>query len=381
MQKKKYPSICIIHFLPLELYPPVMNLIDFLSKNYEGKILVLTTIKAHNNKLSIYQNDSLIVRIKRMRFSGSNFLTRLLEYFLFYLEGLILLFRFNPKSVLYFESISSWPALIYKRLKRSKIRLMVHYHEYTDPRSSEEKTFLSGWMHKIEQRMYHHFSWISHTNEVRLQMFKDDNDLNDLPLSLFHVVPNYPSRSWITESNGHYSNEKVKKLVFVGSLGYDNMYLQEMIDWLGKHQDEFSLDIYSHNMDEKAKAALQEQSLDNVRYCGSTDYAALPKILKSYDVGLVIYKPYSQNTIHAVSNKVFEYMACGLDTWFSEDMAYTMQYSRIEAYPKLVPVNFKQLDSFDYLSALSKENLNYEASGFFYENVYAGILNWIKTGN
>ena len=358
-----------------------MNLVDFLSKNYKGKIIVLTTKNSLKFKLSVYRNESSNVIIKRMRFSGSNIFFRLIEYFLFYLESLLLLFCYKAKAVLYFESISSWPALIYKRIKGKRIQLMVHYHEYSDPQSSEEKTFLTGWMHRKEKRMYQKFSWVSHTNEVRLNMFKDNNNLNHLPPSIFHVIPNYPSQAWMTNRNAYYSNEKVKKLVMVGSLGFDNMYLQEMIDWMSKHQDEFSLDIYSHNMDEKAKAALQDQSLDNIRYCGSADYASLPSILKSYDVGLVIYKPYSQNTIHAVSNKVFEYMACGLDTWFSEDMTYTMQFSRQQVYPKIIPVNFNELDSFDYLSALSKENLNYEPSSYFYENVYSDILNWIKTGN
>ena len=35
------------------------------------------------------------------------------------------------------------------------------------------------------------------------------------------------------------SNNELKRLVFVGSMGYDNMYLREVIDWVGNHPGEF----------------------------------------------------------------------------------------------------------------------------------------------
>lgn len=355
-----------------------MNFIDYLSCNYDGNIIVWCTSTPKNRNLSVYQNTSPKVKIRRMRFSESHLFFRMIDYGFFYLKGLNLLFHSKANTVLYFESISAWPALMLKRIKGKRIKVMVHYHEYMDPHDRTQETFLSKWLHHMEKKMYHCFSSISHTNEVRLQMFKDDNDLNNLPASLFRFIPNYPPGSWLKEQKNHCINEKVKKLVFVGSLGYDSMYLQEVMDWLSIHEKEFALDIYSYNIDEKAKQALQNQSLNNIRFCGGADYAALPSILKKYDVGLVIYKPFSQNTIHAVSNKVFEYLACGLDVWFSEDMTYTLNYSRNNVYPKIIPVNFKQLHSFDYISALSRENLTYQASSFFYENVYSELLNCIK---
>ena len=358
-----------------------MNLVDFLSKNYEGKIIVLTTKNNPNNKLSVYRNESSNIIIKRMRFSGSNLFFRLTEYFFFYLESLFSLFRYNAKTVLYFESISAWSALIYKRIKGKKTNLMVHYHEYIDPAISEEESSLSKWMHKMEKRMYPRFSWISHTNGVRLTMFKDDNNLNHLPASIFHVVPNYPSRSWMIGSNNNCLNEKVKKLVFVGSLGYDNMYLQELVEWLKVHEEEFTLDVYSYNIDEKSKLLLINSYLKNVRYCDGCNYDELPEVLKNYHIGLDIYKPYALNHIHGVSNKVFEYLACGLDVWFSTDKHQTLEYIKKDIYPKLVPVNFNQMDSFDYSSAITREGLHYEPSVFFYENIYPEIMAHISNNN
>jgi len=373
--KKATGSIFIIHLLPLELYPPVMNLVDYLSKNYLGKIIVLTTHKSEKNLLSQYKNDSSRVLIKRKSLSGKNPLVRMMNYTLFYLNGLSLLIRTKPKAVLYFESLSSWPALIYKKIMGERIKLLVHCHEYTDPGIKSEETSLARQLHKAEKKMYRRFSWISHTNPVRLQMFKDDNGLNKLPKSIFHVMPNYPSSSWMQKETNHCNKLKQKKLVFVGSLGYDNMYLQEVVDWVGKHPIEFSLDIYAYNIDAKAKVLLEKCGWSNIRFCGGCDYYSLPEVLKEYDIGLVIYKPFSQNTIHAVSNKVFEYLACGLDVWFSEDMIYTFKYERKNVFPKVIAVNFKELNSFDYDLAISRKGLEYGPGNFFYEEVYGELLN------
>lgn len=377
--RKNSDSIVIIHLLPLELYPPVMNLVDYLSKNYLGKIIVLTTYKSAKNSLTLYSNNSSKVLLKRMSLSGKNPIARMINYTIFYLNGISLLIRSKPKAVLYFESLSAWPALVYKKIRGERIKLMVHYHEYNDPQVKSEGTSLMRHFHKLEKKMYSHFSWISHTNPVRLQMFKDDNGLNKLPKSIFHVMPNYPSSSWMRKEGSYCYKQKQKKLVYVGSLGYDNMYLQEVVDWVGNHPEEFSLDVYSYNIDSKARKILEQGDYENIKYCGGCDYQSLPGLLSHYDIGLVIYKPFSQNTIHAVSNKVFEYLACGLDVWFSEDMMYTFEYERREVFPKVLPVDFKNLNSFDTVHAVCRTGLKFEPSVYFYENIYPEIVQHLSS--
>lgn len=362
----------MIHFQPLELFPPAMNMIDYLGKEKNFQLIVVTNRKSKKNYLLEYDPGEHI-KIFRPAKQTEWALARYVNYFIYYLSVFFLLIWHHPATVIYFETLSSWPALVYKKIKGKGVNLMVHYHEYTEPELYKQGMFLSRWMHGIESKMYHRFSWISHTNPVRMEMFKRDNDLNEMPESVFHVIPNYPPQSWMNAEPKDYSKNKLKKLVFVGSLGYKNMYLQEVIDWLTDQQDEFSLDVYSYNIDEKARQVLENNN-KNIRYCGGCDYQSLPEILKNYDIGLVIYKPFSQNTIHAVSNKVFEYLACGLDVWFSEDMSYTFKYARTDVYPKVIPVNFKELNSFDFESAIAKENLPYEASTFFYENIYPEIM-------
>jgi hypothetical protein len=371
---KKRNRLFIIHFQPLELFPPAMNMIDFLSKEKDIDLLVSTNKKPNKNSLLPYKNEE--VKIFRPTSISATGLLQYLNYVSFYITSLAYLLWHRPETVLYIETLSSWPAIIYKKIRGKRLRLMVHYHEYTEPRLYREGMLLSKWMHRIELRNYKKYSWFSHTNPVRLKMFKDDGQLNHLNSSFFHVIPNYPSKSWLQNREKDFSNKRTR-LVFVGSLGYKNMYLQEVIDWLSKHRNEFSLDVYSYNIDKKAKEVLENSVPENIRYRGGCDYQSLPGILAHYEIGLVIYKPFSQNTIHAVSNKVFEYLACGLDVWFSEDMGYTFKYVRETVFPKVIPVNFKQLSSFDYESAITRQGLKYEPSHFFYEEVYSGISSHI----
>lgn len=364
----KRKKVFIIHFQPIELFPPALNMIDFFGNEKNIELFVCTNKKLKENTLQYYQNEN--VKIYRPSTLSKNRAIQYLNYFSFYFSSIVLLFWHHPRVVLYIETLSSWPALIYKKISGRGIKLMVHYHEYTEPALYESGMFLARYMHKIERKMYNSFSWISHTNPIRMQMFKDDCNLNSLNNETFNIIPNYPSKSWLKEEGSNAPINGIKKMVFVGSLGYKNMYLQEVVDFLNDHPEEFSLDVYSYNIDNKAKEVLKTCDNKNIKFFGGCDYKALPEILKNYHIGLVIYKPFSQNTIHAVSNKVFEYLACGLDVWYSNDMTYTNSYERISVYPKILSVDFKELRSFDYKSALNREGLPYVPSTFFYEDIY-----------
>lgn len=352
-----------------------MNLINFLGKNPQTEIYVVSVRNHKNNTLKIFAPESENTTIKRTPPLNLRSIWRVFNYLYFYSYCIYLLLKIQPGSVLYFETISAWPALFYKKLKGIKVKLFVHYHEYSSPDVYRKNMKLVRWQHQLETKFYSkQYEWISHTNISRLKMFKDDNNLNEINASVFHVMPNYPPRAWSIEPQKKgFSKGNFKKLVFVGSLGYENMYLQETVDWLGDHQEEFSLDIYSYNIDEKAKQFLENCNYPNVRLCKGIDYLKLPKILVNYDIGLDIYKPYAVNHMNGVSNKIFEYLACGLDVWFSIDKPLTLEFINEHCFPKLIPVDFIKLMNFDYRAAISRKELVHKSSEYFYETVYPEI--------
>ncbi len=106
---------------------------------------------------------------------------------------------------------------------------------------------------------------------------------------------------------------------------------------------------------------LSENKYQFTEIKGYVPYELMPSILSNYDIGVILYKGVIPNHIYAVSNKLFEYWACGLDVWFSDKMTGSLQYSRTDFYPKLIPVNFDELDRFDLGCAISHTGLSLSA--------------------
>ncbi|HRN91015.1 MAG TPA: hypothetical protein PLE75_01035 [Ferruginibacter sp.] len=364
-------KVFVIHYQPLEAYPPGMNFINFLSAQEDFKIRVSSSCLRKDLDLKPFTVQN--IHISRPGLRNKRSLFKLLDYIWYYTATFIQLLLFKPHTVIYFETLSSWPALLYKKIRKD-VKLMVHYHEYVSPKQYAQGMKLSRYMHSMEMSMYTSaFSWISQTNEERMEMFRRDNQLLAMPEQLFRIIPNYPPKQWSSYKKVTDCNLSVLRLVFVGSLGYKNMYLQELTDWI-QLQSDIELDVYAYNIDQEAVALLKKCDPDKIRFHGGVDYHMLPEILGNYDVGIVMYKPFSENTVHAVSNKVFEYLACGLDVWFSTDMTYSYRYVRDNVYPKVLAVDFSNLDAFDYQSAVNREGLKYQPSQYFYEQEYIKFL-------
>ncbi len=371
---KRNKNIFIIHFQPLERYPPVMNLINYFVKNSAVEINVISTKNNKAGNLKTFNSGCNSVKIKRTATINPGSFLRIINYLYFYLYALYLLIWFRPNSVLYFETISSWPALMYKKLRGGKVKLFVHYHEYSTLAEYNNNMKLVRWMHRIETKFYlSSYEWISHTNEIRLQNFIEEHSLQSSAKSQFYVMPNYPSKFW-GNPKSTFTQEGRIKLVYVGSLGFDNMYLKEIVEWVISNKKMLSLNFYCYNLDTKAKEfLLSVKDENNIYFSGTCNYEDLPKILNLYDVGLVLYKPYNFNHTYGISNKVFEYLACGLDVWFPENNQFCNGMARSNVYPKVIAVNFNSLDNFDFKSAINKSGLNYKPNFYYYENIYEEI--------
>ena len=372
MEKRK-DRIFIIHFQPLERYPPIMNLLDYLSTNAVEDIVVISTHNETGSVFQEYKSRSENVEVKRTPVIVADSIFRIFSYLFFNVSTFYLLLKYKPKSVLYFETISSWPAIMYKKLKGHKVKLLVHYHEYMSPVEYRQNMRLVTKMYKLEGKMFpDNYSWISHTNQNRLNNFINDHHLEKSNQFIFHTMPNYPSKYWAKEKTSFNSSRKVR-LVYVGSLGLQTMYLKELVTWVLSNKQSLSLNFYSHNIEEEAKMFLKSINDDCIIFHNACNYEELPGILKNFDVGLVIYKPVSENWIQNAPNKVFEYLACGLDVWFSKTITYALSIARENVYPKIIPLDFDNLKEFNIQKAIARNGINLKSNHFFYENVYGEI--------
>jgi hypothetical protein len=278
----------------------------------------------------------------------------------------------NPQiPVIYFESISSPPVYFFFLLfPFSKRTIAIHYHEYFDREEHKEQSFLERLGRRLEPLLFKRATWISHTNSDRLSRFH--SEFPSITSSKLRLLPNYPSERWIRKPRvkNLYSDEPIK-LVYVGSVSMKRLFLSELAQWLIKQEGKYTCDIYSKNMDSEVLQFLKAQPSGLLNYKGSIHYDHLPELLPAYDVGLILYNGlYSNNFVYNAPNKLFEYYACGLDVWFSDTLISTHIYETHDSYPKIVKIDFNNLDNFDAQVALSREGLMYKKSDYVLENVY-----------
>ncbi len=119
---------------------------------------------------------------------------------------------------------------------------------------------------------------------------------------------------------------------------------------------------------------ISEKGYRFVNSKGGIPYADLPFTLSVYDVGVILYKGHIPNYIYNAPNKLFEYWSCGLDVWFPDKMIGSLQYSRAECFPKLMPVNFDEIDKLDLNSALSRAGIGYQSSPYYCEKVFESFF-------
>src|SRR5579871_3419708 len=123
-------KLFVIHFSPLELYPPVQNFLRVLENpNGFDRVDVITTHPTVS--LPYFTTNSKAIRIHRLGTSGARVtaLRRTFSYFKFFFTSVALLLIHRPHKVLYYESLSSWPAYLYKRFFSRASKIFIHRSE------------------------------------------------------------------------------------------------------------------------------------------------------------------------------------------------------------------------------------------------------------
>jgi hypothetical protein len=364
--------LAILHFNPLEYYPPVMNLLHFLARQPDPEMEIRVYSTRTEEKLPDFEAPGPAVRIFR---KGTLKATqhppgRYGHYAHYYTSVSWDLLRWKPDIVLTFETLSFFPAYFFKRFVSRRSGLMIHYHEYMSPQDYEQGMKLNKWFHRLERKLYPQTIWVSHTNEERMKRFLADNaeSADNAAAKIPHpfILPNYPPRSWIRSEAGPV--HQPVRIVYVGSLGMESMYLKEFAEWVIAQQGKVIWDIYALHVSDDIKEYLLRVHPERIRFKGACYYYDLPSLLPGYDVGVVLYKGIMPNHIHAVSNKVFEYIACGLDVWYAREMTGTHPYDTpAGVFPRIVPVDFSAPDRLDLEKMLDRTGREFRPSSYFCE--------------
>jgi hypothetical protein len=373
-------KLAILHFNPLELYPPVMNLLRCLAAEPDQDLSVRVYSTRTDEEIPVLKIESARMRILRkgvMR-TARGASGRLGLYARYYAAVTWDLFRWRPDTVLVFETLSFLPAYLYTSWLAPGSRLMIHYHEYMSPEDYAQGMKLNKWFHRLERRSYPRTAWVSHTNEERMSRFLRDHAGLRIPHTF--IVPNYTPADWVLDHPRPMHDPL--RIVYIGSLGLDSMYLKEFTEWVIAQKGKVTWDLYALHVSDEVRSWLTGLDTGLIRFKGSCYYYDLPAILPGYDVGVVLYKGIVPNHVYAVSNKVLEYIACGLDVWYAREMLGTDPYrTPDDVFPRIIPVDFTAMDRFDAERQLDRTNRHYRRSPYLCEEALAPMLEKIKAAD
>jgi len=370
-------NIAIIHFQPLEYYPPVQNIIRYLGRELPDKQILVYTTAPGRRGVAAFRPDSSHIRITT---SGSiktsqNRFMRLFQYLIFNTGVLFHLWLHRPGRVFYFETLSSFPAFIYKKIINRKADILIHYHEYTTPGEYRTGMLLERQFHSFENYLFPRASWLSHINDERMRRFLED--ISPVKVKNPKILPNYPPESWRAEP-GTGKQGACKRIVYAGALGLESMYIQAFAEWVEAQNGKAQWDIYSQQDGTELRTLLASMNSKNIHFLGMLSYDELPAILQTYDLGVILYKGVKPNHVHAASNKLFEYAACGLDVWFSKQMTGSYPYIKTDSYPRILPVDFSDLNNEITPDMLLHKDIPYEPSPYYCEKVLADLLPYLN---
>ena len=314
-------KLTIVHYANVSLYPPVQNLLAELLVFDGYEVELITGYRFEFPGVQVV-NPKGVFQYSR---------SKQLHYAWWFLVLLWKSIRRVPGAKTLLYEANSFPALL---LKSFNSDVWLHFHEYRKPDRMQLSLF--EWLSEREiRRLMLKPRHVSHVTEARKRLLIDEGIhlRNEI-----HVMWNCPRLEWSAIS--HVDERHSNTLVLVGALG-KNTWSKEVMEAF-ECQNEYNLHVYGKDGFE---------STPRVKYCGWIEYENLPKVLSKYRVGLVWYNGESENFTSGISNKIFEYLHCGLKVIVSQDM--TEAYNRLHtAYGG--SVSFVDFETGDWMEILDE---------------------------
>lgn len=385
----KRRKIVIVHYMPLEYYPPITNILNTIMQQNIGKLTILTFSCKNNRKRRNFEcirQEGSFNQLKIIRspfpFSKDIRLIRLFKYLLFNLTALFRIILFNPEEIIYFESYSAFPVYFYSKYFKRKIPILIHYHEYESKLAYEKMMKTVQIYHQYEKTyIYKNAIWISQTNQDRLKLFHKDHP--SIPKEVLRVMPNYPPKSWsVLKSNCETdTRNKPLRIVHVGSLSFHNTYIREFANWVLQQNNKVQFDVYSYNLDSDVKGFLKQHQGESINFIEEgIEYYQQPALLKNYDVAIILHKAHNENYRFNAPNKLFESLVCNLDVWYPQELEGITPYITQNSYPQVIPIDFSKLNEFNWKMALRQNTMAYKPFELYCEDVYEELVSEIVGG-
>ena len=173
--------------------------------------------------------------------------------------------------------------------------------------------------------------------------------------------------------------DAIIRIVYVGSLSLEDTWIEQLCKWVLTQADKLLLDIYCFNLTETADRFFTSLPIQNIRlFRRGTPYDNLPNILSAYDVGLILYKGTTENYRLNLPNKLFEYLACGLEVWFPPEMTLMNKWACPHSHPRVIPFNYQNPDT--WVGFLIKEKSMPKKEALSYLKFYPRYIRQLCNG-
>lgn len=365
-------KVAIIHILPLEYYPPVTNLLNILALRTDLEVMAIS-VRNHKQRKN-YENPGIQVDRTAYPAYVKGAFRKMLAFAEMILYPFVWLIRFRPDVLLYYEPHSAYLVYLYKRFVCPSVRLFIHYHEYYTPDEFKAPNMkMVDFFHRREvSYLYKKAEWISQTNPFRVDFFSRDYPF--IPKSKLHVLPNYPPFRWKGNRMPSSAGGPVR-LLYLGALSFENTYIREIVEYIKINPGKIQLDIYSYKLTDEVEEYLKTLHNEFIGFFNDgVEYDKIPEIASEYHAGLILYRPHNLNYTFNAPNKLFEYLACGLDVWFPKEMTGTYPYITEGTFPKVIKTDFERLDELNLEEMISREGLTHKPSEYFAEKVYSEFI-------
>lgn len=367
--------VAIVHALPLELYPPVTNLLDCLG-THGGLACEVFTSHNRAGRPAYVSRHARIHRFPSLR-TGAGPLARLWTPLRFTLGTTRALIRFRPDAILYYEPHSAMPVFLYSRYVDPGARLLIHHHEYYEPDQFENPGMrIVKASHRLElTHLFRKADWVSQTNIDRVALMQRDCPFLDP--AVVHALPNYPPREWaLRVAETPRPGRPPLRCVHIGSVSLEDSYVREMCAWIATRQGAVTMDVYDYKIPARTRRFLASAEERGWVRCFDTGvaYPDLPRVLAEYHVGLVLHRGNTINYAYNTPNKLFEYLACGLDVWCPVDMPGVRTYLRRHAPPRVTALDFSRMGEFDVEDAVSQGRTRACMQDYACENALAPLV-------
>lgn len=369
--------IAVFHYNPLELFPPAMNMINSIANEGGSDMAIRVFTMSAGKRFAKYDppvgSNVKIFRIGHDNPENLSFLFKIAHYLAHYLFSIVYCIFWRPSRLFYIETISAPAPLVLKNLFLQKARLLVHFHEYMSP-AEFSRTAMMKRVYRYECRNLYKAAWVSHTNEDRMRMFREDLGVRPNMLQE-RIMPNYPSRTWAGNNmRSSWLPSKPLRIVYVGAVDLDHLYFAEFINWVENQGGDCTLDVISNQETTKVESYAKSRNAQFVSFRSSIPYFELPAELVHYDVGVILYKGTSANFMFNAPNKLFEYLNMGLDVWFPQQLKGIQPYIRKDAHPMVLPLDFHELGSYTLNSIYGSEQHPFIALQYDAETVYKDLV-------